>query len=88
MSTQPISQITPNALVEVSDSGRILTILHKNGRLIAEVLVHGHFKRVLEACENDEEIFRGRANIFRGELFQLAGYEFLNKQDETIQEKI
>lgn len=72
----------------ISESGKLLTIKHSNGRIIAEILVHGHLKRVMQACENDEDILAGRANIFRGELHQLAGYEYLNKEEECIEEKL
>jgi hypothetical protein len=77
------------AEINISETGRLLRIIHPgNGRIIAEILVHGHLKRVIAACDNSEPIQHGRANIFRGELFQLAGYEFLNTENESIEEKL
>jgi glutamine cyclotransferase len=77
-----------SVLLTISDSGRVLTIKHSTGRVIAEILVHGHLKKVLENIDNNNPIAKGIANIFRGELYQLAGYEWLNTDYEIIEEKL
>lgn len=79
--------MTVNASLDLTPSGRILTIQGENGRVIAEILVHGPLGRVIENCKNDRPVERGYANIFRGELFGLAGYEFLNVEKERIEER-
>lgn len=73
--------------LDISDSGKFAEIRLESGRIIAQFLVHGLLKRVAENCRFENEILPGRPNIFRGELFQLAGYEFLNRENETIEEK-
>lgn len=80
--------MTLPALITISESGRVLTIRHSSGRVIAEVLVHGHLKKVLENINDSQPISKGIANIFRGELYQLAGYEWLNTDYEIIEEKL
>lgn len=75
------------AELQISNSGRLLRIKHANGRIIAEILVHGHLWKVLENVDNGMPIQAGRANIFRGELYQLAGYEVLDVDAEVITEK-
>lgn len=76
-----------NVTIETSDSGRIIRFTHENGRIIAEIYVHGPFKNVLENCDQNLRITNGRANIFRGELFGLAGYEILDLENERITER-
>ena len=71
----------------LTNSGRILTLTAINGRIIAEILVHGSLSDVLSNCLTEKPITKGRANIFRGELFQLAGYEVLDTENERIIEK-
>src|SRR5260221_14233507 len=68
--------------LSISESGRVMTITATNGRIIAEILVHGPLKQVIENCLNEASIQKGRANIFRGELWGLSGYEFLDVESE------
>lgn len=75
-------------ILEISDSGKFAEIRLENGRIIAQFLIHGLLKRVAENCMNGTEIISGRPNIFRGELYQLAPYEYLNDRDEQIEEKV
>ena len=74
-------------VVQVTESGKILRLFHENGRLVAEILVHGPLNRVLQNCEDELPIISGRPNVFRGELFGLAGYEYLNCDTEVIEER-
>ncbi len=78
----------PNLTLDISDSGKFAELRLNNGRIIAQFLVHGLLKRVSENCVSRNEILAGRPNIFRGELFQLASYEYLNREEEMIEEKI
>ena len=73
--------------MEISPSGRLLRLTHSNGRIIAEILIHGPLRQIVDNCESDMPIVRGRPNIFRGELFGLAGYEILDTASECIKEK-
>lgn len=73
--------------IEVSTSGRIARIVHENGRVVAEMLIHGPLAKVMEHCDGRAPILNGRANIFRGELWGLSGYEILNINEERIEEK-
>ncbi len=77
-----------NLTLDISSSGRLAELRLNNGRIIAQFLVHGLLKRVSENCISANEILVGRPNIFRGELFQLASYEYLNREEERIEEKI
>ena len=76
------------ANLEISESGRVLRIFHENGRLISELLIHGPLSKVMKNCDEQRPILNGRPNVFRGECFGLAGYEFLNVSEERIEEKI
>lgn len=77
-----------NISIKVSESGKIIQIYHDtNRRLIAEIFVHGPFGQVLRNCAENNEIIKGTPNVFRGELFGLAGYEFLNVEEERIEER-
>jgi hypothetical protein len=73
--------------LELSESGKILYLTHPNGRKIAEILVHGPLASVLENCNQEKPLLKGRPNIYRGELFGLAGYELLDVENERIIEK-
>lgn len=73
--------------LQISDSGKIARLLHTNGRIIAEFLVHGPLKKVVDNCERESPIVSGRANVYRGELFGLAGYEYLNIDEERLEER-
>lgn len=73
--------------LEVSQTGKTVRIIHENGRVIAELLVHGCLARVAENCARNEPIIAGRSNLFRGELYQLAPYEILNFAEEFIVER-
>lgn len=77
-----------NLILDISDTGHSAELRLENGRIIAQFLVHGLLKRVAENCLSDLAIQNGRPNIFRGELFQLAAYEYLNVEDERIEERI
>ena len=79
--------MTITCKLELSDSGKIAQLFHTNGRLIAEILVHGPLRKVAKNCEESRPILAGRPNVYRGELFGLAGYEFLDISTETIKEK-
>jgi hypothetical protein len=68
-------------------TGKIVQIFHENGRLIAQILVHGPLAEVAQNCAEYQPIIKGRPNVFRGELFGLAGYEFLNVLEERIEER-
>ena len=70
-----------------SPSGKIWKLQAPNGRIIAEILVHGPLRAVVENAEEGKKILPGRANIFRGELFGLCPWEFLNVDLERIEEK-
>lgn len=72
--------------IEFSALGRTVRILNAtNGNLIAEILVHGFLKR---AFDSSEFVDAGASRyVFRGELFQLAGYEFLDIPNEQITER-
>ena len=68
--------------IRFSDSGRILQIYNEeNGQLIAEILVHGFLKRAVESSSNEGNY------IFRGELTQLAAFEYLDIITESITER-
>lgn len=73
--------------VDIELQGKILFITAENKRTIAEVLVHGPLESCMNNAARNVPIERGRANIFRGELFGLAGYEYLNIEEERIEEK-
>lgn len=66
------------AELTISNTGRLLTISHNNGQLIAEILIHGFFSRAMNPENN---------YVFRGELDQLAAYEYLNTEVERIEER-
>ena len=74
-------------ILTLSDSGKIAQIFHSNGRLIAEILIHGPLLKVAQNCHDSRPILTGRPNIFRAEAFGLAGYEFLDTDNEAITEK-
>ena len=82
---QPEHTITANCSIQVR--GKIARIKHENGRIIAEFLVHGPLSSVIENCNSNVPITKGYPNIFRGELFGLAGYEILDTENECIIEK-
>jgi hypothetical protein len=71
----------------LSDSGKIAQIFHTNGRLIAELLIHGPLRATARNCHESRPILTGRPNVYRGEVFGLAGYEYLNIESERIEEK-
>jgi len=79
--------MTFNCILEISPSGRVIKIHHSNGRLIMEALVHGPLLKVSQNCDEEAPILRGRPNVFRAEVFGLAGYEFLDVDSERIEEK-
>jgi hypothetical protein len=71
----------------ISETGKIAQIFHENGRLVAEILVHGPLLKTALACHKELPIVIGRPNVFRGELYGLAGWEYLNVEEERIEEK-
>ena len=73
--------------LQISDSGKVAILRSRNGRLIAELLVHGPLLKCAMNAHDNIPIVSGRANIYRGEIFGLAGYEFLNIEEEWIEEK-
>lgn len=79
--------IIKDVILDISDSGRLAQLRLESGRIIAELIVHGLLKRVAENCIQSNDILAGRPNIFRGELYQLAGYEYLDKESESVLEK-
>jgi hypothetical protein len=67
----------------ISESGKILQLFNADtGCMIAEILVHGFLNRAMDMSAMEGNY------IFRGELFQLAGWEFLNINEELISERI
>ena len=76
-----------NTQLEFSTSGRLCRIFHENGRLIAEFLVHGPLAQVAQNCDNLVPIVQGRLNVFRAEVWRLAGYEYLDLEGERITER-
>jgi len=74
-------------ILSISNTGRIAQLFHNNGRLIAEILIHGPLLRVAQNCHEEAPIIPGRPNVYRAECFGLAGYEYLNVTEESIQEK-
>jgi hypothetical protein len=66
---------------------KIATLKHENGRIIAQFLYHGPLDAVVLNCVRQQPIINGRPNIFRGELYQLAGYELLDVEKERVVEK-
>lgn len=65
-----------------------MRILHENGRILAEILVHGPLHKVAQNCDEEKPIINGRANIYRGECWGLAGYEYLNIDTECVEERV
>lgn len=66
---------------------KIATLKHENGRIIAQFLYHGPLDAVVLNCVRQQPIINGRPNMFRGELYQLAGYELLDVENERVVEK-
>lgn len=67
---------------EISQTGRSLTLYSESsGQLIAEIIVHGFLARAMEMSEQIGTY------VYRGEMFQLAGYEYLDKENEVITER-
>lgn len=77
-----------NVRLELSDSGKICKLKTESNRTIAELFVHGYLKRVIENAIDNVPMINGKPNVFRAEVYQLAGYEFLNCDEEMIEEKI
>ena len=80
--------MTANVRLELSESGKLLRIVvPENGRLVAEILVHGPLSQALQNCLENAPVLKGRPNVFRGDLWGLAGYELLDTENEIIREK-
>ena len=73
--------------VEIKVEGKVLFITAPNGRTIAEILFHGPFESCMINAANNLPIKKGTANIFRGELYGLTGYEYLNVKEGRVEEK-
>ncbi|SRR6266568_5601607 len=73
--------------LQISNSGRIGKITAKNGRIIAEFLIKGYLAKALNNAIKDNPIEKGKVNLFRGELKQLAPYEYLDTREEEIFER-
>lgn len=86
MNNNNSEQEFPTILI-LSDSGKIAKLFHTNGRLIAEILIHGPLLKVAQNCAESRPILSGRPNVFRAEAFGLAGYEFLDTTNEVVTEK-
>lgn len=65
-------------MVIIENNGKICTIRNKQGVVLAEILVHGFLERALDS---------NGIYVFRGELYQLAQYEYLDKENQMITEK-
>ena len=83
-----------NCTLEFSDSGKILWVKLSGNIVVAELMIHGPLDKVLRAAarsrpNHTETEHNGQPlpKVFRGELFGLAGYEYLNKTEERIEEK-
>ena len=83
-----------NCTLEFSESGKICWIRIANGNpplTIGEFLVHGPLDRIAKLASGGLIPIQKEGQIlpkvFRGEIFGLAGYEFLNKTDERIEER-
>ena len=74
-------------ILSISETGKIAQLFHTNGRLIAEILIHGPLLKVAINCHESRPVLTGRPNVFRAECYGLAGYEYLNIDDEVIEEK-
>lgn len=80
-----------NCTLEISDSGRILSISYNN-HIICKLLVHGFMKRAIESAEmracNVKVANFGPISkyILYGEVYQLANYEQIDINTETIKE--
>jgi hypothetical protein len=71
----------------VGPNCKVMRLTHDNGRIIAEILVHGPLEAVIENCNSNTKIQNGRPNIYRGEAYGLAGYQLLDIEREEIIEK-
>lgn len=78
---------TINCKLVISESGKVMQLHHENGRLIAEVLIHGPLLETAQNCTDRKPLLKGRPNVYRAECFGLAGYEFLDMSNECIKEK-
>lgn len=67
--------------ISFSESKRVCRIHDADtGNLIAELLIHGFLSRAVDMGREHGKY------IFRGEVTQLAGFEFLNIEQECITE--
>lgn len=73
--------------INIAPDGKVCRIIHENGRIIAEFIVHGPLDRVIQNCNEMAPILNGRPNVFRGELYGLAGYEYLNVEEGRVEER-
>lgn len=70
--------------LEISDTGKIATIRHENGRAIAEFYVDGPLAVAAYNVDRQIPVKKGRVNIFRGELQALDRDEMLDIANEVI----
>ena len=73
--------------LEIEENSKVGRLIHANGRTVAEFLFHGPLEAIAINCDGQRPILPGRPNIFRGELFGLASYEYLNVAEQRIEER-
>lgn len=64
--------------LEVSNTGRSIRIYNESGSLRAVLIIHGFLDRALLSQGN---------YVFYGEMYQLAGYERIDVENEVIYEQ-
>ena len=64
--------------LEFSDDGRIATIWHPNGLILAEFIVHGPFAR------NAKSVPKGYDDRFSGVIYGLGDNQYIDRTNGTI----
>jgi len=83
LSTNQDSTKYNNLSAIISQSGRTLILINEStGNTIAEINVHGFLKRAFDMASRSNGTY-----IYYGEVFQLAGYEFIDRVNEVIRER-
>ena len=75
-----------NCTLDISNSGRILRI-SRDGETICELLIHGFLKRAMESTQIANGSRSETRYTYRGEVHQIAAYEYLNTRTEQIEER-
>lgn len=75
---------TYSCILLISESGNFARLSTQTGRIIAEFLIDGCLAIAAYNAANNVPIEKGRVNIFRGELIQLARNERLDVKEEKI----